>query len=169
MNRRLYFMFPSKSEAGAAIDDLVAHEGVSRSRMHVLARVGVNTEGLPIATAGQKRDLRAHIAWWLWEIDLGLFAVALISLIVAWFIGSFLIAVLAVSVIAATFVGGVVYAMRLPEVSLEEFRGALAHGELLLMVDVPPGKVPAVEHQLRHHHKSAIAGGSSWTISGLAI
>lgn len=169
MTRRLYFLFPSKPEAIAAINDIVAHDGVSRTSMHVLVHADVDVRDLPLVTPEQRRDLRARLARSLWKADLGLFAVALVGLIIFLLIGSSLLTILAVAVLAVTFIGGAVYAIRVPEMSLEEFRGALAHGELLLMVDVPRDKVLSIEQRITRRHPAAIAGGSSWTVDGLAI
>ena len=68
-----------------------------------------------------------------------------------------------------SFVGGALYSLRVPEVSLTEFRDALAHGEVLLMVDVPVRQVASIEHCIGHHHPTGVAGGSNWTMGLFGI
>lgn len=75
-----------------------------------------------------------------------------------------LLAMIAVTVMAVTCFSAAFYAMRVPETSLAEFRGALSHDEILLMVDVPRSQVAEIEDLIRHRHPSAQAGGSSWTL-----
>lgn len=169
MLRRLYFVFPSKLEAQPAVDELQSRQGISTRKMHAMARPGEDLEGLPRATARQSGDLRAHIAWWLWETDLGIFFTALLALCVALYAGAMVWAIVSLAVMIISFVSGALYSMYVPEVSLTEFRDALAHGEVVLMVDVPERKVADIEHCISHHHPSAVAGGSSWTTSLFGI
>jgi hypothetical protein len=49
-----------------------------------------------------------------------------------------------------------------PNVHLQEFRDALRHGEILLMIDVPQQRVDEVEYRVLARHPEAVAGGSSW-------
>lgn len=116
MMRRLYFVFPSKVETMAAVDELLAEEGIAVRNMHTVAKPGTGIEGLPRATARQLRDLRAHIAWWLWETDLGIFFAALVALCVALYVGAMAWALASLVVTAITFVGGALYSLRVPEV-----------------------------------------------------
>lgn len=169
MMRRLYFVFPSKVETQAAVDELRDMQGIALRNIHAVARSATDIEGLPQATRRQSSDLRAHIAWWLWETDLGIFFAALVALGVALYVGAMVWALASLAVMAITFVGGALYSLRVPEVSLREFRDALAHGEVLLMVDVPVQQVAAIERRIVHHHPTAVAGGSSWTTSLFGI
>jgi hypothetical protein len=47
---------------------------------------------------------------------------------------------------------------------LDEFHGALAHGEIVLMVDVPRQRVAQVEELVRQQYPEAMPGGAGWTI-----
>jgi hypothetical protein len=40
-----------------------------------------------------------------------------------------------------TFISGAFYTIRVPDTSLREFRDGLAHGEVLLLIDVPQDRV----------------------------
>jgi hypothetical protein len=54
-------------------------------------------------------------------------------------------------------------------VHLTEFTDALAHGEILLMVDVSLHRVAEIENFVHRHHPEAAISGTSWTIDALGI
>ena len=163
MFRRLYFMFPSPETTHKAVIELVQN-GVREKQMHALAREGIDLSGLPPSTEQQRRGLRDRLAQLLWNVDLILFALALAGLIFALFYGSIVGVIIAVVIMVATFLGGVFYTFRIPDITLAEFKEALAHGEVLLLMDVPRRRVAKIEEIIHRHHPSAAAGGSSWII-----
>ena len=61
------------------------------------------------------------------------------------------------------------FAEQIPKVHLAKIKDALAHNEILLMVDVPGKQIPQVENLAHRHHPSAVLGGASWTIDVLGI
>ncbi len=168
MIRRLYFTFPSADVAQRAVDELQQSD-ISLKHMHALARSGVDLTGLPPSTANQRRGLREQLALLFWRTELILFFLALAILILALIYGFWLAAGLALLAMLISFASGVFYAIRVPETTLQEHRGALAHNEVLLLVDVPKRQVPRVEDIIHRHHPAAITGGSSWTIGALGM
>lgn len=168
MIRRLYFLFPSTDSTQAAVNALTS-AGIAKRSLHALARKDVDLSSLPVATRNQRRDVRARLAHWLWDADLLVFAIGLVGFVVSLFLGFTLGWILALIVVAATYIGGAFYAMCVPDLSLHEFHSALAHKEVLLMVDVPQSKVAEIEDLIRHRFPMAEAGGSSWTVDALGI
>ncbi len=166
MKRRLYFLLPEPDKARRVVAELV-EVGVDERQMHVLARDGVDLSGLPAATAEQRRDLAERIERLLWGGNLAVFWIALMAFLATLFTGLSAWSVVAVAVMIATFVAGALFALLVPNVHLEEFRDALAHGDLLLMVDVPRRRVAEVEDRVHRHHPEAAVGGVSWTIGAL--
>jgi len=61
---------------------------------------------------------------------------------------------------AVNFLVGVRF-VRLPNAHLNELKDALAHGEILLMVDVSEDRVAVVEKLIHNHHPEAAVGGVS--------
>ena len=55
----------------------------------------------------------------------------------------------------ASFLAGLRFT-RLPNVHLDEFRDALSHGEILLMVDVPKKEVDEIRDIILEHHPEAL-------------
>jgi hypothetical protein len=156
-------MFPSKTEACAAINELEAAEGVDQAHMHAIAREDVDIQGLPPASERQRHDVRSQLSWVLWNSDLAIFFVAFIGLLLSIYVGSVWAAIASFSVMAVSFASGAFYAIFVPDISLDEFDSALAHREVLVLIDVPKTKVDSIERRINHHHPSGVASGSSWT------
>lgn len=168
MNRRLYFIFADKQQAQQAVTDLT-QSGVDQGHIHALARENVDLGALPPATERQRRDLAWRLENVVWRGNLVLFALALLALLAGIFTGITALSLLAVAVMLATFVGGALFASQVPDAHLDEFRGALAHGDIVLLVDVPRRLHGEIEEVMRQLHPEAVPGGSSWTIDGIGI
>lgn len=168
MLRRLYFVLPDEEHAEAVVADL-EQAGIARANLHALARPDHGLERLPRATPRQQHDALGRIERGIWIGLLALFAVALAGLALSLYAARPAGAAVAVAVIIASLAVGVRYALRVPEVHLDEFRGALAHGEIVLMVDVPPKRVAEVEARVGAHHPEAVAGGVGWTVARLGV
>ena len=160
MNRRLYFLIPDKSHALSVVLELTSH-GVDLDHIHTLANKKVHLQGLPNAEH-QNRDLGHRIEDLLWKGNLALFCLALASLmILPLTIGLTAWLLLPAGLMVATFMGGLLFS-RVPNTHLDEFRDALAHGEILLIVDVPQKRVADIEDRVHHHHPEATVGGVGW-------
>ena len=166
MNRRLYFLFPDVSHALATVNEL-EHNGVDGDHIHALARKGTPLHQLPESGERLQQDLSAKVEKWAWNGNLVLFSLAGVALIGLLFTGHTLLAILPAAIMAACFYGGYRFT-RLPNTHLNEFREALAHGEVLLMVDVPVNQVARVEERVHQHHPEATPGGTSWEWDRLA-
>jgi hypothetical protein len=171
MNRRLYFLFPDPEHAGRVIDEL-SREGVDRSHLHAMADPAVDLSALasraPLSSA-QAEDRAWRIEHRLWNANLGLFALALAGLLVALYLGLTGWAVAALAVMLATFVAGEQFAVKVPHAHLDEVRAALAHGEVLLMVDVPRQRVAEIEDLVHRRHPEAALGGVGWSTDALSV
>ena len=167
MLRRLFFLFPDTEHAQRAVDHL-GERGVAVRRMHTIAK-GVDLGSLPKATARQKRDTKFFLERLVWNTNLVLFALAAIVFIASLVLGSVIWAALSLFVMLLTFISGEQFAVKVPDVHLTEFTDALAHGEVLLMVDVPVYRVAEIEGFVHHHHPEAAVGGVSWTLDTLGI
>ena len=161
MHRRLYFLFPDKEHTRCVVDEL-AREGISVSNMHTLGARGTALDGLPASSPRQANDAAEHLENFFWNANLLSFVVAFgIFTILAFTTGRNLWLLAPVVIMAANFLIGIRF-VRLPNAHLNEFKDALAHGEILLMVDVSEDRVAAVEKLIHHHHPEATVGGVSW-------
>jgi len=167
MLRRLFFLLPDELHASVFVRQLQRFD-VPRDRLHAVAGKGRSLEGLPSATARQRRDTVSGIERWLWKANLGLFLFAVLALIVALANGAYLWGVSASIVMLGTFLGGWLFLLRVPETHLAEFHNALAHGEIVLMVDVPKKRVGEIEDLARRHPEVTL-GGVGWTMSALGF
>jgi hypothetical protein len=169
MKRRLYFLLPDAAHARAVVNELMA-SGIRYNAMHVVAKPGLETGDLPVATSRQREDIGGRLETAVWDGNLALFFAALLALA-----GLFLLEVhwtwllVPVAVMLATFTAGLVFTARIPNVHLSEFTDAIHHGELLLMVDVPVWQVSYVESLVHRHHPEAVAGGVGWHLDILHV
>lgn len=160
MNTRLYFLIPDREHAREVVNELVA-QGVSRQQMHTLAGKGQSTTGLPGVNHHQRNDYAGRIEFWSWRINLLVFLLAAIVLAMMIWQQTGLWALLPLLVMLGSFVLGERFT-HLPNVHLQEFRDALRHGEILLMIDIPRNRVSEIEHRVQSHHPEAVSGGASW-------
>ncbi len=167
MNRRLYFLFPDVRHAQSVVRELRT-AGVTSDHVHALAIPGVDLQDLPQASARQRNDFSARLETVLWNGNLLVFFGALLVMAmlaylqVAWYW-----LLLPAAVMLTTFLLGEEFTRRIPDVHLTEFRDALRHGEILLMVDVPASNVERVESMVHKHHPEAVTGGVSWHVEAL--
>lgn len=168
MNRRLYFLFPSPRQTLGAVDDLV-RSGISLRHMYALARDGVDLTGLPSNTSNPCHGLRKRLSWKLWRSELIIFALAFNWLLAAMFMGSWLSASLALLILLLTFASSAFYAIHAPEQTIDRHRAALAHNEVMLMVDVPRSRVTQAKELVHRYHPVAKHSGNTRIFDALGI
>lgn len=166
MWRRLYLTFPDSDHARTANAELVA-SGVAPNHIHALAARDEDLQGLPPATAEQRSDQIWFWEQFYWNGNLAIFAIALLGLIAAVVMGSVGAALIALAVMALTFFSGNYFASNIPHAHLNEMREPLSHGEVVLMVDLPPEQVRQVDDEVRHHHPEAGGHVVGWSLPTL--
>jgi hypothetical protein len=166
MNRRLYFQLPDVGHARQVVREALLM-GVHKTHIHTMARGDIDLEDLPQATSRQRQDIIHVIGDWLWKINLVVFFAALVTLLLTITSPSSL-SILMLVVMAATFVNGFFWA-RVPNTHLSEFREAMSHGEILVMIDIPEENVAKVEDNIHRRHPEAIEGGTSWSIATMGL
>lgn len=167
MNRRLYFLFPDEPHAQRAVADL-EQSGIAARNIHALAKDQDRIKRLPQTTSRQRRDLGHYLEWVAWSGNLGLFGLALLGFIITLVLGEHLWAMTLFIIMAATFIGGFLFT-RLPDVGLHAFEDAMAHGEIVLMVDVKRDQIMKVEKLIQQKHPEAAVGGISWSIDAMGL
>lgn len=167
-HRRLYFVVPDENQAVQVVTDLSAG-GVDRRHIHAIAGKGIRLTQLPPANARQSHDAAWRIERASWAGNLSLFFLALAGLVLSIAQGIPAGIAISIAVMTLTFVAGALFALRVPDTHLDEFHGALSHGEILLMVDVPHARVAEVEEIVSRRHPEAVPGGTGWTIGALGI
>lgn len=168
MQRRLYFVIPDARQAGSLVAEL-ERAGVDRPHLHAIARAGAEVGALPAATERQRHDAVWRLERTLWGANMSVFWLAFLGLVAALLSGHSVWSVIAFAVLVATLTAGALFALTVPDTHLDEFRGALAHGDIVLMVDVPKTRVREIEEMVRRRHPEAVAGGTGWTIEKLGI
>lgn len=167
MLRRLFFLFPDEKHAQRAVNELI-FQRISERNIHAIAP-GIELKTLPEATQRQKNDVAFRIENLLWNSNLLLFTIAIMTFIISLLMAQFAWTIIALAVMAVTFFAGEHFVVHVPDVHLTEFTDALSHGEILLMVDVPASRVAEIEDFVHHRYPEAVVGGVSWTVEGFGI
>lgn len=165
MNQRLYFLLPDREHAVRIVSELV-EQGFDRDSMHTLAGKGLDNRGLPDSGAHQRTDFAGRMEFWGWRSNLALFFLSALVLFFMILAGAGLWLLVPLGLMVVTFVLGERFT-HLPNTHLAEFRDALKHGEILLMVDTPAERVNEVEQRVHKGHPEAVAGGASWNAPAL--
>lgn len=168
MDRRLYFLLPDRAHALQVVDEL-SNSGISPEHIHALGDRRTRLDGLPASTLRQDRDSASRLEKFLWNANLVSFAVALcvfIALVLTLHWSWWLLT--PVVVMVGNFLAGLSFTS-VPNTHLGEFQDALAHGEILLMVDVAETEVAKVEQQVHHQHPEAAIGGVGWGNAALGL
>lgn len=160
MKRRLYFLFPNEEHAQQAIDALQRDAMVETDQIHVIADYETRTIRHPHTRL--LGDTEAQLETRLWNGNLILFFIALAVFIIALGSSMPVLAAVTVVVMLATFVAGLMFTTRIPRAHMSQFREALSHREILLMLDLPRERVHEVEHYVHHHYPDAETGGVGW-------
>jgi hypothetical protein len=161
MDRRLYLLIPDRQHALEVVDELVGH-GIDTAHMHAIGDQRTRLDGLPDAELRQWNGGRRRVNKIFWLANLACFAAALVTLIIMPALNGFNgWLLLPVAVMVINFMVGLHFT-NIPNTHLGKFRDALAHGEILLLVDVPESRVAEVETDIHRRHPEAAVGGVSW-------
>lgn len=161
MRRRLYFLLPDVDSAKRTADDLLLAR-IEDRHMRFLAKRGTDLGELHEASYLQKTDL-VHGA------GIGLMLGGIGGLL----LGAIIVAYppegtnpKLVAVLIAAIVGGVLgawmssmAAAAVPNSRLKQFQDDIERGKVLLMVDVPYGRVGQIRDLVLTRHPEAVPGG----------
>lgn len=156
--RRLYFLLPDKASCHKLVGEL-KDVGVPEKHLHVVAGIAQSLDDLPEANIWQKSELIHGI-----EIGVGVGGAAGLigGLLAVTFPPAGLVlgggALLAGTTAAGAGFGAVVSAMMKSHEhnhKLDRYHTAIERGELLLLVDVPAGRVEETREMILHHHPEA--------------
>ncbi len=166
MRRRLYFMVPDVRSARQIHDELLLAR-IEDSHIHVMAKDGVPLPGLHEASILQKSDF-VHGAETGLAVGGGIGIVA--GLVAVFFppagVDLQLVTILITALVGAAFGAWAasMVASSIPNSRLKTFESAIAAGHVLMMVDVPSGRVSEIKKLVASHHPEAMSSGMEATI-----
>lgn len=166
MRRRLYFMAPDTASARRVRDALLLAQ-IENSHIYVMAKDGMPLDGLHEASVLQKTDF-VHGAETGLAVGGGIGIIA--GLVAVFFppagVDLQLVTILLTALIGAAFGAWVasMVASSIPNSRLKTFESAIAAGRILMMVDVPPGRVDEIRKLIAAHHPEATSSGTEPTI-----
>jgi hypothetical protein len=155
--RRIYFLVPAVSSARLIVDELLLAR-IEEHHIHVVAREGTALEDLPEAKLAQSSDLvpalqRGVAAGGLAGILAGLLAITFPPAGLV-FGGGALVGMTLFGAGFGAWMSSMV-GVGLPSSRIEQYEKAIAAGELLIMIDVPPAQVEEIEALVSRHHPEA--------------
>ena len=161
MRRRLYFMLPSVPNARAMLDELLLAR-IEYGHMRFMAREGTLPGDMPGVSFLQKTDL-VHGA------QLGMVIGAIVGLGAGIFLEMFPPDgfTLRTAAILLVTLGGALFgawatgmnAAAIPNTRLKQFAAPIEQGQVLLIVDVPVGRVTEIEEMIARRHPEISFGG----------
>ncbi|MCW9024531.1 MAG: hypothetical protein OQK73_07595 [Gammaproteobacteria bacterium] len=163
MRRRLYYLLPNNLRAKQVAEDLKS-EAIPSQDIHVLTENNSLLKDVVDTHTGDETDRDYLIEWVLWRINLTVFFFACVSLITLLLMAPSYWILLPLTIIGITLSLGLMFAMKIPHIHLDEFKSAVKHGEVLMMVDVPFSGVGTLARTMHKQHPEAITGGVSWAL-----
>lgn len=166
MRRRLYFMVPDTASARQIRNELLL-DRIGDGHILVLAKDGVPLTGMHEASILQKSDF-VHGAETGLAVGGGIGIIA--GLVAVLFppagVNLQLVTILLTALIGAAFGAWVasMIASAIPNSRLKTFESAIAAGHILMMVDVPSGRVSEIRRLIASHHPEAMSSGIEPTI-----
>ena len=168
MFRRLHFLLPNANLAQNVVNELLSL-GVNGKHIHTYGEHNMPLESLQPATHNQIEDKAQHVEDIAWNGNLIIFATFLLLFIITLMTENYQLALVCVGVMLITFALGNFFTRYIPHTHLKNFKEALSHNELLMMVDVANEKAAEIENKIHRHHPAAVEGGTSWTVKNADI
>lgn len=163
MFRRLNFLLPNAKLAQNVANELLSL-GVTSDHIHTYAKHDQPIGGLRPATPNQSSDKAQHIEDKFWFANLAAFGVFLVLFLGFFISANYLLSIACLGMMLISFSAGNFFARNIPHIHLNQFKDALSHNELLMMVDVPDERVTDIENKIHRHHPAAVEGGTSWML-----
>jgi hypothetical protein len=166
MRRRMYFVVPDARSARQIRDELLLTR-IEDDHILVMAKDGVSLTGMHEASILQKTDF-VHGAETGLAVGGGIGIVA--GLVAVFFppagVDLQLVTILLTALVGAAFGAWAasMVASSIPNSRLRSFESAIAAGHILMMVDVPPGRVDEIRELVASHHPEAMGSGIEPTI-----
>ena len=160
--RRLYFLVPD-IETTRNITDEVLLARIEERRMHVIAKRHTVLEGIPEATIVQMSDLVPALEWGLMcggAVGLlsGLTAATFFDMNIFQTGGLMVLFFVLGGAIFGAWLSGMV-GISIPNRRIRQFQQAIETGSLLMLVDVPAGKMNNVKQAITKNYPGVAFGG----------
>lgn len=157
MRRRLYFLLPDIQSTHGMVNDLLLAR-IENQHMHILAREGISLDGLHEASILQKSDVVHGIESGLVIGGMAGILAGVVALLFPLAGGELKWATLLVTALMGAAVGAWASSMiasSVPNSKLKAYEQAITEGGILMMVDVPSGRVNEIQQLVADRHPTA--------------
>jgi hypothetical protein len=163
MYRKLFFLFPNKSNTETAINELT-DAGIDEGHMHAITYEDNKKVVLAHTSSHQQYDTSWFSERVLWYGNLLIFFTAAIGSMATLFWGSWIWSVAALIVAYISFIAADRFSTEVPFETRFDLQKAIKLGKVLLMVEVPKRKVDEIETQMNRKHPEAWDAGVGWSV-----
>jgi len=162
--RRLYFLLPNLDITHTVVDELLLAR-VEERHIHIIAKEGTPLQDLPEANLIQKSDFvpameRGVAMGGATGVVAGLVALAFPGVVIG---GGALLAMGLAGAGMGAWLGGMI-GMDVENSHIKKFEAAIQSGHILVLVDVPKGRVESIQDLIKKHHSEADFEGTEPTI-----
>jgi hypothetical protein len=158
MRRRIYWLLPDLASARRTMDDLLLAR-IDEGHIHFVARDDADMSGLHAASVLQTSDVVRAAEWGLLlGAAIGAIAGTVVGVAYPIFDGSSQWGIAVVLAVVGAGFGAWASSMigiSTPSQRLKRFQAQIEQGQILLMVDVPRGRVEEIEARLQAMHPEA--------------
>jgi hypothetical protein len=159
--RQLYYLLPDIKHTKEVCNDLTKWKIPGHSFHAVMDKKQEINEISDVHTL-KETDYDEVVENIYWKLNIALFCLAFVVFVsmIIWQSGMFLFFPIVVMVVCIT--AGIYFILEIPHVHWKEFRNAIPHGEILLIIDVPIKLMHYVETIIHRRHPEVLAGGVCW-------
>ncbi len=163
MLRRIYFLSPDVTHAQSVVAELEG-SGVARKQIHAVARADIDIGSLLPATREQQRNKVWFFDRLFWVSDVIFYMLSFAFFTLALYFESYVWAGVAFILMTLAWAVGEIYTIKVPHVHLNGVKGAIARGEILLIVDVPKQRVDKINQMISKQHPEIDCDVVGWTV-----
>lgn len=167
--RSLYFRFHNEQTVRHFITELKERFDLDDTQLHAIIEADHQLTELPGATVHKKSPAALRREQNFLYLSVAIFTLSLIALILSLLAGNWFLSALFAALVVGGQLSGYLLGNRIPNAQLDRFRTGLAQGDIVLQVDVPPGRCKTVRAFIDAHIPEATTGVSNWHVGTIGL
>lgn len=167
--RSLYFLFHNEQNVRKFIGELQQQFDLDDTQLHAIIESNHQLTELPGATVHKKSPEAIRRERNFLYLSVAIFTLSLIALAASLLTGAWYLSVLFALLVVASQLSGYLLGNRIPNAQLDRFRTGLSQGDIVLQVDVPPGRCKEVKAFIDERIPDARTGVSNWHVGTIGL
>ncbi len=161
MDRQLFYLLPDIKHTNEVCHDLIKWK-IPGSSLHAVMNKKENIKEVSDVHTLKETDHDEIVENNYWELNIALFCFSFVVFISMVILQSGMYLLIPFMVMVACIAVAIYSIIEIPHVHWKEFKNAIPHGEILLIIDVPIKLMHYVETIVHRRHPEALAGGVCW-------